>query len=108
MDHDKVEGMKETTPQHATDPVRRRPVHGVEIHDSEPTIVFITICTKDRSPWLASPDVHELLRQVWSEATAWMVGRYVLMPDHLHLFASPGQPEFLLERWITYWKSQFS
>lgn len=30
------------------------------------------------------------------------------MPDHLHLFAAPGQPELSLERWVTYWKSQFS
>jgi len=31
------------------------------------------------------------------------------MADHLHLFASPGEPELALEAWEKkYWKSQFS
>jgi putative transposase len=30
------------------------------------------------------------------------------MPDHLHLFAAPGQLELPLENWVKYWKSQFS
>ena len=36
------------------------------------------------------------------------MGRYVLMPDHLHLFAAPGPIDLPLENWIRYWKSQFS
>jgi putative transposase len=44
---------------------------------------------------------------VWTEATAWYVGRYVLMPDHLHLFATPGESGLSLEAWVKYWKSQF-
>ena len=30
------------------------------------------------------------------------------MPDHLHLFAGPGEPELPLDNWVRYWKSQFS
>jgi len=37
--------------------------------------------------------VHDLLCSVWREATAWLVGRYVIMPDHVHLFAAPGDIE---------------
>ena len=48
------------------------------------------------------------LRDVWTAAEAWVVGRYVLMPDHLHLFAAPGRLEIDLERWVKYWKSQFT
>src|SRR5437870_5293667 len=55
-----------------------------------PTIVFLTVCTKDRRPWLATDETHDLLREVWIASAAWLVGRYVVMPDHVHLFARPG------------------
>jgi putative transposase len=87
---------------------RRHPVHGVRIQSTGPTIVLLTVCTKDRVPWLATPANHQLLRAIWSEATAWRVGHYVLMPDHLHLLAAPGEPHLPLENWVQYWKSQFS
>ena len=93
-------------------PVRKRPAHGVLGSISEPTIVFVTVCTKDRGCWLATPDCHDLLREVWREAAAWRVGRYVIMPDHVHLFASPADQEVSpfvsLEKWMDYWKSLFS
>jgi putative transposase len=89
-------------------PVRHHPHHAVILKEGAPTIVFLTVCTKDRVKWLARPEVHDCLVSVWREATAWYVGRYVLMPDHLHLFASPGTPELSLATWVKYWKSQFS
>ena len=87
---------------------RRRPTHGVWTPRSAPTIVFVTACTKGRVPWLADPQVHELLLACWAAADAWLVGGYVLMPDHLHLFAAPADDEISLERWMRYWKSQFT
>lgn len=34
------------------------------------------------------------------------MGRYVVMPDHLHLFCAPNQIEPVpLERWVQFWKS---
>lgn len=87
---------------------RKHPMHGVIFQQTEPTIVFLTVCTKDRTHWLAVPEVHGLLRSVWIAALAWSVGRYIIMPDHIHLFASPGTPEMPLENWVKYWKSQFS
>ena len=59
-------------------PNRKRLRHGVMYFDSQPTIVFDTISTKHRRPWLGSPAVHALLRKVWSEASLWLVGRYVI------------------------------
>ena len=88
--------------------LRKKPVHGVEILPNTQTIVFVTICTKHRNPWLATPENHLGLRAAWSDAQAWLVGRYVLMPDHLHVFVAPGRLEFSLENWITYWKRQFT
>src|SRR5262245_27711976 len=88
-------------------PSRAHPAHGVLVIESQPTIVFLTVCTRDRAPWLAVSDVQEALIKVWREATAWLVGRYVLMPDHLHLFAGMVSETIPLDNWVQYWKSQF-
>ena len=37
----------------------------------------------------------------------WLVGFYLLMPDHLHLFCAPRDLTFTLDAWVTYWKTQF-
>jgi len=79
------------------------------VNDSDgPTIVFDTICTKDRIPWLANPTCHTLLCQVWVESSAWLVGRYVIMPDHIHLFAAPNVRNIDFDSWVAYWKRKFS
>ncbi|MET0253874.1 MAG: hypothetical protein ABW214_07565 [Terrimicrobiaceae bacterium] len=52
----------------STDPEtigRKHPAHGVPIDLGKPTIVFLTVCTKDRKPWLACDEAHDLLREVW-------------------------------------------
>jgi putative transposase len=97
-----------TTEQSDGQPRRKHPVHGVILLPDQPTIVFLTVCTKDRAQWLASPDIHDLLLAVWTNAAAWLVGRYVIMPDHIHLFAALGTLELPLENWVKYWKSQFT
>jgi REP element-mobilizing transposase RayT len=90
-------------------PKRTHPDHGLILPANEQMlIVFLTVCTKSRRPWLASDEVHELLRDVWQNADAWLIGRYVAMPDHIHLFASPGRNELPLDNWVRYWKSQFT
>ena len=89
-------------------PRRKRPAHGVRVNTLGPTIVFVTVCTERRERWLATPEVHALLPQVWRDATAWLVGRYVIMPDHVHLFVAPGQPALPLDNWVRYWKSRFT
>lgn len=70
-------------------PNRKKPAQGVRIDLGRPTLVFITVCTKDRVPWLACDEAHRLLVETWRRADAWLVGKFVLMPDHLHLFAAP-------------------
>src|SRR4051812_41874204 len=89
-------------------PKRSRPAHGVRLTASAPVIVYVTVCTKRRVPWLATPDIHDLLVQTWQSATAWIVGRYVVMPDHLHHFAAPGTPELPFDNWVRFWKSRFT
>jgi len=93
---------------------RDKPAHGVRIDRDRPTIVYLTICTRNRRPWLATEENHRFLRDVWEQSRAWRVGRYVLMPDHLHLFAALGEPvahapyPFPFDPWVRYWKSLFS
>jgi REP element-mobilizing transposase RayT len=89
-------------------PIRRHPASGVLASPYDPTIVYLTVCTKDRIPWLATPEVHSLLISTLQKAQAWRVGRYVIMPDHLHLFTAWIDGSIELDNWVRYWKSQFS
>jgi putative transposase len=89
-------------------PQRRYPAKGIIEDDRTPTLIFLTVCTAARRPWLADPTVHETLVQIWRSATHWQVGPYLLMPDHLHLFAMPGGGSATVDRWIQYWKSMFT
>ena len=61
-----------------------------------------------RVPWIAQPEVHKLLLETWEEAQAWLIGNYLLMPDHLHLFCAPHNLEIPLNRWMSYWKRLFT
>jgi len=97
-----------TAPSPIDEPGRRKPAEGVRIEIDRSTIVFVTVCTKARHPWLACAEAHQLLREVWSQAQAWLVGNYILMPDHLHLFAASRDLQFTLEQWLAYWKSRFT
>jgi putative transposase len=87
---------------------RKHPIHGVHISLGQPTIVFLTVCTKNRQPWLIQSSVHDALRTIWIQADAWLVGYYLLMPDHVHLFCAPRNLSFTLQRWVAFWKREFS
>jgi putative transposase len=89
-------------------PQRRHPAKGVLENDRTPTLIFLNVCTANSEPWLADPHVHETLVEVWRFATHWEVGPYILMPDHLHLFARPGFGSATFDRWVQYWKSMFA
>lgn len=86
-------------------PRRKYPAKGVLIVPDTPTVVFATICTAQRRPWLATEECHVALRCAWKAADAWLVGRYVIMPDHIHLFAAPAARDIDIERWVQYWKA---
>ena len=57
-------------------------------------IYFVTTCTAQRRPILASAPAHAVLLAECSDMQrrhGWMIGRYIIMPDHVHFFASPLQ-----------------
>jgi len=65
-------------------------------------LFFVTTCTRDRRPLLANASIHEAFISFCAnspeKASVW-VGRYVLMPDHIHLFAST-EGSNSLSRWM--------
>jgi putative transposase len=62
----------------------------------EPAVYFLTICTAGRRALLANDDVFAVLRAEFEASPlryGWTVGRFVVMPDHLHFFCvSDGTP----------------
>jgi REP element-mobilizing transposase RayT len=88
---------------------RKHPVHQPLIACGNQTaIVFVTINTHQRKNILAKPDATKAIIASWTEAAAWLVGRYVIMPDHLHFFCAPRDPTVMLKRWVKFWKSRAS
>jgi putative transposase len=52
-------------------------------------IYFITTCTLGRRPILATNEVAAKLSGEWRnghDRHGWAIGRYVIMPDHVHFF----------------------
>jgi len=86
---------------------RKRPAHQSMVeHFNASCIVFLSVCAEKRRPILCNGSVHDLLIRSWKEADSWLVGRYIVMPDHLHLFCSPVGIEYpSLKSWVSYWKS---
>ena len=101
------EALMKTQLRDDVDPERRNPAHGVLISPDQPTVVFLTICTQQRQPWLSQLGVQRALVDLWRAADTWLVSDYLLMPDHLHLFCAPRDLKFTLEAWVRFWKSQF-
>ena len=55
-------------------------------------VYFITTCIATRRPVFASDAMHGILLAEWKslrERHGWEVGRYVVMPDHVHFFTMP-------------------
>ena len=88
-------------------PRRKRPSHFPTVESGfRSIIIFLTVCTKRRRPLLANNEAASLLLEAWMAAEFWRVGRYVILPDHIHLFCAPNtfQPE-PLKNWISFWKN---
>ncbi len=91
-------------------PSRNRPAHPPQVRrGNDPVIVHVTTCLRNRQPILDNERVHVALREVWGRADHWVVGSYVVMPDHVHLFCSPGRwTPVAVRDWVKYWRSLLS
>ena len=73
----------------------------------EPPIYFITTCTEKRHSILAQQPIAEILLEEWRAAEnrhGWLVGRYVIMPDHVHFFCAPCREAKSLSDFVGNWK----
>jgi putative transposase len=67
----------------------------------DPPLYFVTFCTAKRRKSLANEGVHTAFRR-YAQAGArrgHAVGRYVIMPDHIHLSVR-GADDFVLGTWV--------
>jgi putative transposase len=89
---------------------RKHPAHPPVLKlNSVPIIVFLTVCSKGRKPIFAVADSSEVIITSWHQAESWHVGRYVIMPNHIHLFCAPTtSPPEPLKQWVRYWKNTAS
>ena len=66
-------------------------------------LYFVTASTENRRPILANVKIHEAFRKFGEsgQMRGVFVGKYVLMPDHLHLFVAFGgeYKSAIAERW---------
>ena len=72
------------------------------LFSQSPPIFFLTICTANRRAILASAEIHEqfiAFCKVSDEKAGVWVGRYVLMPDHVHVFVL-AEDSAAVSRWV--------
>jgi REP element-mobilizing transposase RayT len=68
---------------------------------------FLTLCIAHRRRILAAPQTARILTESWRAAPQiheWAVGRYVVMPDHVHFFAAALSDKKSLSSFIRDWK----
>jgi putative transposase len=74
----------------------------------EQQLYLVNTGTYQRSPVLATDsmagEVIAALEEA-SQAAAWRVGRYVVMPDHVHFFCTPTPDAHRMSDFIGRWKS---
>ena len=77
---------------------------------SENPVYFITTCTEKRRHLLANDEAHAVFRQFCTVARerGALVGRYVLTPDHLHLFVCIKTGDMTLSLWMKSLKNTLS
>ena len=70
-------------------------------------IYFVTCCTAKRQKILANPQAHQAILAAWHCLEPhWHVGRYVVMPDHVHFFIAPDDRDADLSKYMQAFRSQ--
>jgi putative transposase len=67
----------------------------------DPPVYFVTLSTNSRRQLLANDAVHSAVVEYGCEAVrrGIALGRYVILPDHIHLFVA-GDDDFDLGIWV--------
>jgi putative transposase len=85
------------TPEHP-----HRPPRLEQLFSRLQPFYFVTFNTYKRRSLLARAEIHVAFRDVCfcAEDRNIAVGRYVLMPDHVHLFVVIPEEDTTLEKWV--------
>jgi len=81
--------------------IKGRPPRLTRVFPDAP-LYFVTFATRDCRHLSSLEQAHEAVEQYAAIALAEYsvaVGRYVIMPDHIHLFVR-GSDDFILRRWV--------
>jgi putative transposase len=91
-----------SSPVNAKRSYPRRPPRLELLFQSVQPFYFVTFNTFKRFPFLARPEIHKVFCSFCDRATdhGVTVGRYVLMPDHAHLFVVLPQEGITLVQWM--------
>jgi putative transposase len=75
----------------------------------DPPLFFVTFNTHRRRKLLSNEGIHKryIAFAKVGESRGFVVGRYVLMPDHVHLFVR-GSQDFVLGQWVRLLKRDLS
>jgi REP-associated tyrosine transposase len=79
------------------------------LFDREP-IYFVTACAADRRRILATDAIHAefIVFATAGNTHGAFVGRYVIMPDHIHLFVAFDPEKITLSAWVKSLKNHVS
>jgi putative transposase len=89
---------------------RKQRLRRLELVFVRSPIYFVTACTESRRKLLANPAIHTSFLSFAQQGPlhgAW-VGRYVVMPDHVHLFVATDDEKVTLSKWIKSLKNTMS
>ncbi len=70
-------------------------------------IFLITTCTFDRRPLLTNEFAATVIIDEWNNSRSkhgWVIGRYVIIPDHVHFFCRPSLVACSLSVLMGFWK----
>jgi putative transposase len=75
--------------------------------NNQSIILYVTQVVGQRRRLLDNPSAFTALLSSWRRADRWQVGRFMVMPDHVHFFCAPaGSPVVALTRWMEFWRAQ--
>ena len=92
-------------------PVRKQPSRNsiLTTRDNRAIILFVTLVANNRQSVLADVKAQSVITDVWRRVKGWIVGRYVIMPDHIHFFCAPADyPPSEFHAWMACWKRMVS
>jgi putative transposase len=81
----------------------RRPLRLEKLFTKLRPFYFVTFNTSARAPLLAGAEVHDVFQAFCHKAHEKYdvaVGRYVIMPDHVHLFVAFPPTRITLSQWV--------